>query len=142
MRRIKPEVDIIKDILEAVLAAQPLSSFTQSLLKQYTERGSLSKKQLEGLFGKAQKVKTLSTAKLATLEAIILRMHTKNKSELPVPAPLYEKDNKTGELIDQILARFPAHKRVLYFKTRYENNETLTATELTELQRFGKLLLK
>jgi hypothetical protein len=48
MQRLKPDVDIVLDILKAVLEAQPLSSFTQSLLHQYVERGGLSKKQLEG----------------------------------------------------------------------------------------------
>jgi hypothetical protein len=59
MNRLKPDVDIVLDILKAVLEAQPLSSFTQSLLHQYQERGGLSKKQLQGLYGKAQKIKTI-----------------------------------------------------------------------------------
>ena len=59
MQRLKPDVDIVLDILKAVLEAQPLSSFTQSLLFQYQERGGLSKKQLEGLYSKATKVKTI-----------------------------------------------------------------------------------
>ena len=62
MQRLKQDVDIVLDILKAVLEAQPLSSFTQSLLFQYQERGGLSKKQLEGLYSKATKVKT-STSK-------------------------------------------------------------------------------
>jgi hypothetical protein len=71
MQRLKPDVDIVLDILKAVLEAQPLSSFTQSLLHQYQERGGLSKKQLQGLYGKAEKVKSIPAGKLATLEAII-----------------------------------------------------------------------
>ena len=80
MNRLKPDVDIVLDILKAVLEAQPLSSFTQSLLHQYQERGGLSKKQLQGLYGKAQKVKSIPAGKLATLEAIILKRPTKDKS--------------------------------------------------------------
>ena len=69
MSRINPELDIIKDILEAVLKAQPLSSFTQSLLYQYVERGGLSKKQLQGLYSKAEKINTIPVAKLAKVPA-------------------------------------------------------------------------
>ena len=140
MQRLKPDVDIVLDILKAVLEAQPLSSFTQSLLHQYQERGGLSKKQLEGLYSKATKVKTIPPGKMATLEAIILRKHSKHKSELPTATPLYEKDEETGKMIEAILARYPQHKRVLFFKLKYDNNEIFSASEKTELQKFNKLL--
>ncbi len=139
MQRLKPDVDIVLDILKAVLEAQPLSSFTQSLLHQYQERGGLSKKQLEGLYNKALKVKSIPVNKLATLEAIILRKHTKHRSELPAAAPLYEKDTATGQLIETILQKQPQHKRVLFFRLKYDNNEALSATELAELKKFHKL---
>jgi DNA repair protein RadC len=142
MQRLKPEVDIVLDILKAVLEAQPLSTFTQSLLYQYQERGGLSKKQLEGLYSKATKVKNIPPGKLATLEAIILRKHTKHKSELPANVPLYEKDEVAGKLIHAILQKYPEHKRVLFLKSKYDNNELLTATELADLQKFTKLLPK
>lgn len=140
MNRIKPDVDIILDILKAVLEAQPLSSFTQSLLNQYQERGGLSKKQLEGLYGKATKVKSIPPGKLATLEAIILRKHSKHKSELPANTPLYVRDDKAGEMIAAILAKYPDHKRVLFFKTKYDNNEVLSPADISELGKFYKLL--
>lgn len=140
MNRLKPDVDIVLDILKAVLEAQPLSSFTQSLLHQYQERGGLSKKQLQGLFSKAQKVKNIPASKLATLEAIILKRPTKDKSPLPESVPLYVKDEETGRMIQAILEKYPQHKRVLFYKTKYDNNEMLPANELTELQKFFKLL--
>lgn len=140
MQRINPEIDIIKDVLEAVLAAQPSSSFVKSLLHQYIERGGLSKKQLEGLHSKAAKIKTIPINKLATLEAIILKRATRQKSELPVNTPLYTKDEKTGELINSILVKYPEHKRVLFLKIKYDNNELLSAAEISELQKFSKLL--
>lgn len=142
MKRIRPDVDIIMDVLKAVAEAQPHSDFVKSLLNQYQERGGLSKKQLEGLYGKAQKVSTIPPAKLATLEAIILKKHAKTKSALPATAPLYEKDTATGDLIVSILAKFPAHKRVLFLQAKYQNNEPLSPSELTELQKFSKLLNK
>lgn len=140
MQRLKPDVDIVMDILEAVLEAQPHSSFTQSLHHQYQERGGLSKKQLEGLYNKATKVKTIPIGKIATLEAIILRKHSKHKSELPATKPLYEKDEETGKMIAAILEKYPEHKRVLFLKLKYDNNEVLTSSEMTDLQKFIKLL--
>jgi DNA repair protein RadC len=140
MQRLKPGVDIVLDILIAVAEAQPQSEFAKSLLQQYQERGGLSKKQLQGLYGKALKVESIAPGKLATLEAIILKKHTKNRSALPETKPLYEKDLTTGKLIESILNQFPAHKRVLYLKSKYDNNEVLGTAELSELTRFSKLL--
>ena len=140
MNRIRPDVDIIKDLLEAVLAAQPDSTFTQSLLHQYQERGGLSKKQLQGLYSKAQKVNSIPAGKLATLEAIILKRPTRDKSPLPSSEPLYFKDEETGRMIAAILEKYPQHKRVLFYKSKYDNNEVLPVTEMAELQKFYKLL--
>lgn len=136
------DINIILSILEATVAAQPHSTFAQSLLHQYRERGSLSKKQLEGLYGKAQKVPGIPQSKLATLEAVILKKHAKHKSEKPVNKPMFVKDEKAGELIAAILQKYPQHKRVLFLQNKYNNNETITAVEITELEKFHKLLLK
>lgn len=140
MQRKKPDVDIIKDLLELALVAYPASTFIKSLAFQYEERGGLSKKQLEGLYKKAEKVDAIPPSKLATLEAVILKRPTRYKSALPENTPLYTKDTRVGELIQAILEKYPQHKRVLFFKTKYENNETLSASEITELERFHKLL--
>jgi hypothetical protein len=140
MQRLKPEVDIIMDILKAVLQAQPASGFTQSLLYQYQERGGLSKKQLQGLYGKASRIAGIPEKKLATLEAIIKKKRTREKSDLPDNTPLYEKDAETGNLISGILTKYPQHKRVLFLKTKFDNNEILSATEISELKKFSKLL--
>jgi len=140
MNRLKPDVDIVMDILKAVLVAQPLSSFVQSLLHQYQERGGLSRKQLEGLYNKALKISSIPPNKLATLEAIILKKPQKYKSALPPTVELYKKDEATGNLIHSILEKYPQHKRVLFFKSKYENNEVLTPADLTELQKFKKML--
>jgi hypothetical protein len=141
MQRLKPDVDIVKDILEAVLKAQPLSSFTQSLYHQYQERGGLSKKQLQGLYSKAGKINSIPPGKMATLEAIILHKHSKHKSALPANTPLYTKNEDAGKKIENILARYPQHKRILFLKLKYDNNEVLSAAELTELDKFYKLLI-
>ncbi len=136
----KDRLDIINEVLEECILAYPVSSFIISLYKQYQQRGSLSKKQLQGLYGKASKIEQLPPGKLATIEAIIKRMPTRYKSELPEIKPLFEKDEATGLLISDILAKYPQHKRVLFLKTKYDNNEVLNSTDLTDLKRFKSLL--
>src|ERR1700761_7393603 len=116
MQNPKPKIDFVNELLEECILAYPVSSFIISLYKQYQQRGSLSKKQLQGLYGKASKIEHLAPGKLATIEAIIKKMPTRFKSELPEIKPLFEKDEATGLLIDNILARYPQHKRVLFLK--------------------------
>lgn len=128
------------DVLKAVLEARPADAFVQSLLHQYQERGGLSRKQLEGLYGKASRLGTVPVNKLATLEAIILRKHAKQRSELPANQPLYQRDEEAGEMIRAILEKYPEHKRVLFFRTKYDNNELFSAAEKTELQKFFRML--
>ena len=141
MFRKKPDVDIIKDLLELTRVAYPASVFIKSLSFQYEERGGLSKKQLEGLYKKAEKIKTIPASKLATLEAVILKRPTRYKSALPENTPLYTKDIVAGQMIGTILEKYPQHKRVLFFKAKYDNNELLSLTEIAELERFHKLLV-
>ena len=140
MQRKKVDVDVIKDILEALLEAQPHSTFVRSLYMQYQERGGLSKKQLEGLYNKSLKVNTIPTGKLATLEAVILKRPTRYKSTPPPPKPMYEKDERIGQMMEAILAKYPQHKRVVFLKAKYDNNETLSPAEVLEVERFKKAL--
>jgi hypothetical protein len=142
MHKIKPEVDIVLSVLKDTLVVYPESEFIKSLLYQYQERGGLSKKQLEGLYSKASKVKTIAPGKLATLEAIILKKPTRYKSELTVAATAPVKDPQVQRLIDDIIERYPQHKRVLFFKMKFEKNDPITAIEKSELERFHKLLVK
>ena len=127
-------------VLEDCILAYPVSSFIISLYKQYQQRGSLSKKQLQGLYGKASKIDDITPGKLAALESIIKRMPTRDKSELPVAKPLYEKDESTGRLIEAILNKYPEHKRILFLKAKYDNNELLSPVELTDIQRIKRLV--
>jgi hypothetical protein len=140
MKSKKPAIDIINDLLEDCILAYPVSSFIISLYKQYQQRGSLSKKQLQGLHSKASKIENVSISKLGTLEAIIKRMPTRYKSELPPPTPLFEKDKNAGMLIEEILTKYPHHKRVLYLKLKYDNNELLSGIEMSELKKFKQLI--
>jgi hypothetical protein len=136
------DVDIISDVLAAAVRAYPESEFIQSLSHQYLVRGSLSKRQLEGLYKKAERIPMLPHNKLATLEAVILKRHAKYRSALPATVPLYERDEQGGKWIEEILAKYPQHKRVLFFQSKWKANHPLTVSETTELQKFHKLLIK
>jgi hypothetical protein len=135
-------VDVVSDILSAALKAYPESDFVQSLSHQYLVRGSLSKRQLEGLYKKAERIEAIPANKLATLEAIILKRPKKYRSALPETEPLYKKDERAGILIDDILAKYPQHKRVLFFQSKYNSNQPFAPAELSELEKFHKLLIK
>jgi hypothetical protein len=135
----KKEVDIVNDILEECIIAYPVSSFVISLYKQYMQRGSLSKKQLQGLHSKASKIENIRVNKLATLEAIIKKMPTKTKSDLPENIPILKKDEIIAETIESILSKYPQHKRVLFLQSKYVNKE-LSASDIEEIKKFEKLL--
>jgi len=67
-------------------------------------------------------------------------MPTRYKSELPEPKPLFEKEESIGRMISEILIRFPNHKRVLFLKVKYDNNELFTTGDLADLKRFHALI--
>jgi hypothetical protein len=136
----KDRLDIINEVLEECILAYPISSFIISLYKQYQQWGSLSKKQLQGLYGKASKIEHLPPGKLATIEAIIKRMPTRYKSDLPETKPLFEKEEATGKMIADILEKYPHHKRVLFLKAKYDNNELFSPADMTDLKRFNAMV--
>lgn len=141
MYKPKPGIDIIGKILDVLYAHNPDALFVMSLMHQYEERGSLSKKQLQGLLSKAQKVPGISPSWLGTLEAIILKMPNRYKSVEPIKkTPIYQQDEEMGLLMQAILQRYPQHKRVLFLKARYDNHEPLNTEEQKELRKFVKLL--
>lgn len=138
----KNEIDVVDKILNACYKHLQFDLFVMSLMHQYEERGSLSKKQLQGLYYKAEKVPDIPANWMATLQANIAKMPNRFKSEAPALAkPLYEKDEHIGKLINNILLRYPQHKRVLFLQNKYNNNEVLSSSETAELERFAKLLL-
>ncbi len=134
------EVDIILDVLKKAVETFPASTFVNSLLKQYQERGSLSKKQLEGLHSKASKIQGIAPGKLATLQAIILRKPTRYRSTITKPEEIAV-DTVTIQLVTDILQKYPQHKRVLFFKMKLDKKDPLSAIEQEELKKFRKLIL-
>lgn len=140
MQKNQPGIDSVNVILEECIMAFPVSSFIISLYKQYITRGSLSKKQLQGLYNKASTIEGIAPGKLAAVEAIINKMPTRYKSEKPATKPMYEKNPEAAALLDSILSKNPLHKRALFLKNRFDNNEQLTLTEIKELKTFSELL--
>src|SRR5579862_6797627 len=139
MRNERGKIDIINEVLEDCIIAFPVSSFVISLYQRYQKMGSLSKKQLQGLHSKASKIENISPGKLGTLEAIIKKMPTRYRSEKPLPTPMFKKDEIAGQMISDILSKFPEHKRVLFLKSKYDNNEQLSAADLNDLKKFREL---
>jgi hypothetical protein len=135
-------MDILLDILNEMVKAHPASDFVSSLQQQYCNRGGLSKKQLEGLHSKAAKTPAISQGKLATLEAIIKKKPTRERAAATISAPLPIKDEATGKQLSDILAKYPQHKRLLFLKSKFDNNENISAIEIAEIEKFKKLLLK
>jgi len=136
----KQGLDIVNEVLEECILAYPVSSFVISLYKQYQERGSLSKKQLQGLHSKASKIKDIAPGKLATVEAIINKMPTRDKAPVTEQKSIVVQEDNTSQLIEEVLAKYPQHKRVLFFKSKYENHETLSPLEVGELKKFRQLI--
>jgi hypothetical protein len=138
----REDVDIILKILETLLQARPDTPFVKSLHFQYLERGSLSRKQLEGLLGKATQSKIIAANWLATLEAIIKKMPVREKAAPTIDKPMFEKDEATGKMIEEILQKFPQHRQALLLKNKYDLNEIITPKELKELQQFHAVAKK
>ncbi|MEO9099912.1 MAG: hypothetical protein ABI267_06300 [Ginsengibacter sp.] len=140
MQQNKPKLDIINMLLEDCIMAFPISSFVISIYQQYQRRGWLSKKQLQGLYDKASKINGVLPGRLAALESIIKKMPTRERSELPENTPMFIKDDASGKLIDEILRKYPQHKRVLFLKVKYDNNEVLSPSDVSELKKFSQHL--
>ena len=141
LHRINPDIDIVSDIIEAVLVAKPDDAFCKSIRIQYMERGGLSKKQLEGLQGKAVRIPGIPPGKLATLEAIIKKKHVTYRSEVTITTTVKTNDEEAGKMIAEILEKFPQHKRVFLFKTFFNKDGLLGTTDKEELIKFYKILI-
>ena len=136
------EINIILSILETLKKENPDNAFIISLHQQFCNRGGLSKKQLEGLHAKSVKSANISSAKLATLEAIIKKKPTRYKSELIKKLPETEKDTTIENAVSAILKKFPQHKMALFLQSKINHNDLLTEAEKSEVNRLSKLLLK
>ena len=130
------------NILESLMTARPDNAFIKSLHHQYCNRGGLSKKQLEGLYAKAKQSGVITSAKLATLEAIIKKKPTRFKSEAVKIAPELKKNNESEILLQQILEKYPQHKMALFLQAKNKNNNSLSEAEIKEVERLARVLIK
>ena len=135
------DIDIVKEILEKSLAARPENEFIGSLSRFYQERGGLSKKQMEGLHKYASRIRTIAPGKLATLEAIIKNRPTWQKQEISTAAVDLPNNEMVEEAITEILLAYPEHKRVLFIKSKLDQNQPITGADKDEIARFRKILL-
>jgi hypothetical protein len=135
------EINIILNILEELIKVKPDNLFIRSLHQQFCNIGGLSKKQLEGLHAFATKSGIVTTAKLATLEAIIKKKPTRYKSEIIKKAPEIKKDTTIENLIEQIIAQYPQHKMALWLQSKIKGQESLSQNEISEVKRLAKILL-
>jgi hypothetical protein len=134
--------DVLLAILMQMQEQHPSSSFINSLYNQYCNRGGLSKKQLEGLLDKMKKTTGMPAAKIATVEAIILKKPTRERAKPTISALPIVKDESSGNMMNDILANYPQHKRILFLKSRFDKNEAISLTETAEIKRLHTLLIK
>lgn len=138
----KKKIDVIDKLLEACYQHNKDALFIMSLMHQYEERGSLSKKQLEGLLLKAKKINDIPAGIIAAVEAIVLKMPTRDKTPLgDTSNKKPETDNKWPTFIEQLLEKYPGHKRVLFLKAQLDQRKTLSPAEQQEIEKFYQLLI-
>ena len=135
-------MDILLTILETLKSAKSDNIFISSLHHQYCNRGGLSKKQLEGLLAKAKKSGIIKEAQLATLQAIINKKPTRQRSEKIDKAPDFYKLDDILPLLKNILEKFPQHKMAVFLQQKINTNQSLSDFEINEVKRLSQLLLK
>jgi hypothetical protein len=140
------KIDVIDKLLALCYAHNKDALFIMSLMHQYEERGSLSKKQLQGLLLKAQKIKEIPAHQIAAVEAIVLKMPTRDKTPVQKTTPAHTgaEAQITAAIAqtEQILAVYPSHKQVLLLRSKLMSNQPLTPQEQTDLTKFVKILVK
>jgi hypothetical protein len=142
MERKKGDIDFVERILNACYNSNKGDLFVMSLMHQYEERGFLTKAQLQGLFYKAEKLNDLQTGLLATLEATISKLPTREKKNAPIVLNEVKKDEETENKLQTILLKYPQHKAVIGLQNNFKKYEKLNSTEKLELDRIYKLLIK
>jgi hypothetical protein len=134
--------DIIDKILDACYHSNKDALFIMSLMHQYEDRGFLTRKQLQGLYYKAEKLPDLAPGLLATLQATIDRLPVRDKQPATIVIKETEKDEAALTMIRQILELYPQHKAVLALQTKIDTHHTLTPAETTDLKKLHKLIME
>ena len=138
----KGQLDFVEKILTACYKTHKYDLFVMSLMHQYEERGFLTKGQLQGLYYKAEEVKDLPAGLLATLEATISKLPTKEKKNVPIVIKEEKKDEETENKLNEILAKYPQHKAVLNLQNIFKKHDKLTSSEKLALNKIYKIIFK
>ena len=140
------KIDVIDKLLSLCYAHNKDALFIMSLMHQYEERGSLSKKQLQGLLLKAQKIKEIPAHQIAAVEAIVLKMPNRDKTPVQKTTPaISEAEAQIAAAraqTEQVLAVYPSHKQVLLLRSKLMSHQSLTPLEQADLTKFVKILVK
>jgi hypothetical protein len=140
------KIDVIDKLLSLCYAHNKDALFIMSLMHQYEERGSLSKKQLQGLLLKAQKIKEIQAHQIAAVEAIVLKMPNRDKTPVQKTTPaISEAEAQIAAAraqTEQVLAVYPSHKQVLLLRSKLMSHQSLTPQEQADLTKFVKILVK
>ncbi len=140
------KIDVIEKLLSLCYEHNKDALFIMSLMHQYEERGSLSKKQLQGLLLKAQKIREIPAHQIAAVEAIVLKMPTRDKTPVQKTTPaISEAETQIAAALaqtEQILAVYPFHKQVLLLRSKLMSHQSLTPQEQADLNKFVKILIK
>jgi hypothetical protein len=140
------KIDVIDKLLSLCYAHNKDALFIMSLMHQYEERGSLSKKQLQGLLLKAQKIKEIPAHQIAAVEAIVLKMPTRDKTPVQKTTPAISEAEAhivaARAQTEQVLAVYPSHKQVLLLRSKLMSHQSLTTQEQADLTKFVKILVK
>lgn len=135
-------MDVLLKILEQLKEAKPDNRFINGLYEQYCQIGGLSKKQMEGLYLKAKESPVISHAHLATLEAMIKKKVTRQKSEKVKQAPEFYKGDTILPEVEKILERYPQHKMAIFLQTKINSKQPISDQEINEIRRLVKLLVQ
>jgi hypothetical protein len=142
MENKKGNIDCVEKVLTACYNSNKYDLFVMSLMHQYEERGFLTKGQLQGLFYKAEKIENLPTGLLATLQATISKLPTREKKNAPIVINQVKKDEEIENKLNEILAKYPQHKAVIGLQNNFNKYEKLSSTEKLELNKIYTLLFK
>lgn len=138
----KGNIDFVEKILMACYNNNQYDLFVMSLMHQYEERGFLTKGQLQGLFYKAEKIEDLPAGLLATLQATISKLPTREKKNVAINVKEEKRDEETENIFTEVLAKYPQHKAVLGLQNNFKKHDKLSSTEKIELNKIYKLLFK
>ena len=124
----REEQDIVLKTLDLLHQLQPAQEFIASLRYQYLERGSLSRKQLQGLLQKALRHHEVPPNWSATIEAIIKKMPVREKAPASLQTPLYQTDADALHMVKFDLEKFTGHKQAQFLLKKIELHEQLTTS--------------